>query len=667
MTRLDANGCELVEQTLAGDPGKRDALARMVQERVYPYLRRVTLDQHKAEDLTQDTLLAVLSSLGTMKSTDRFWPWVFTIASNLFREQIRSQTRHRTVPMSAIDESHLPASGEQQDGFGESSRRELAELMHQAMGRLAERYRMVLSLRFYEDMPYAEVAQAIGCTEFNARALFCRAKLALARELHKRGVARKAILPALLAFGATTLHPATAPAATVAVSSTAVAEGLFTVLFTAKTKVAVLVLLLMSAIGGWAFLHGRGSGASSAGIASPNRPAIGIGLSDAARTDGSPLYIHTVCHGRALGAKSGILPIFDIWFYFPEGVQGPRFKAYIPTDETDRKQVNWDIETADFNYHYIGDAEEMHLTNARAFCSEGHSSIMPTDSIEFCEFVQTMEGPMSHALVDKKGYTFQRDPQTGYVVSGMDTRPRAGTPLQSAVEYSPTMANHPFDFVPPSGMSVIDDRDAMHQRGWTYYRMVGQLGDQAITGVGQIPFTYTASRTRPQWIRLHIGDKYTLTDDGRQAVVQDPAGEVRLSMPGGSFLKGLSRPWEGFHTLDTIRRDAAAARCPYSRVPSEDPINIVRLQLNAEPTASAPPGGGVFTVDTGADLLLEARYWRTNDTQPVCELIFEYLQEVENAGDEFAPPQSAAQTPGQASSVPTPLWPVDLIALLGLG
>ncbi len=110
MTRLDANGCELVEQTLAGDPGKRDALARMVQERVYPYLRRVTLDQHKAEDLTQDTLLAVLSSLGTLKSTDRFWPWVFTIASNLFREQIRSQTRHRTVPMSAIDESHLPVT-----------------------------------------------------------------------------------------------------------------------------------------------------------------------------------------------------------------------------------------------------------------------------------------------------------------------------------------------------------------------------------------------------------------------------------------------------------------------------------------------------------------------------------------------------------------------------
>jgi hypothetical protein len=137
--------------------------------------------------------------------------------------------------MSTVEEAQLASRSDEQDGLAESSRRELAELTHQAMERITERYRMILSLRFYENMPYSEVAQTIGCTEFNARALFCRAKHALTRELRKRGVARKAMLPALVAFGTATLHPAAAPAATVAVSSAAVAEGVMTVLFTAKT------------------------------------------------------------------------------------------------------------------------------------------------------------------------------------------------------------------------------------------------------------------------------------------------------------------------------------------------------------------------------------------------------------------------------------------------
>jgi RNA polymerase sigma-70 factor (ECF subfamily) len=63
--------------------------------------------------------------------------------------------------------------------LAELSRRELAGLTREAMSRLDEAYRVVLSLRIYEGLPHAEVAGVIGCTETNARAKFFWAKRSL--------------------------------------------------------------------------------------------------------------------------------------------------------------------------------------------------------------------------------------------------------------------------------------------------------------------------------------------------------------------------------------------------------------------------------------------------------------------------------------------------------
>ncbi len=664
MSRLEGTELELVDLARGGDPRKVDALAERVRDRVYPYLRRVTLDEHKAEDLTQDTVLAVLNSLGNLRQTERFWSWVFTIASNLAREQVRTQIRHRTISMSAVDEAQLTTPRETADGLTEASRQELALLTQQAMSRVGERFRMVLALRFYEDLPHAAIAQVMGCTEFNARALFCRAKLVLARELKKLGVGRKGLLPALAAFGAMTLHPSAAPAATVTVSSTALAEGLLATLFTTKAKIAVALLLLVSAIGSWAFLGGGRSAASPRQPALLPPPPI-VTRPDGTRTfDTSPLYIRTVCHGRCLGAKSGIAPLFELWFCFPEGVDGPHLKRFVPVDDANRERVRWTIETADMNYNFWGAPGEIHVTNARSFCSMLHTAILPTDSAEFGAFVQEIDGKMSHAMVDKLGFAFERDPATGFVIAATDTRPRVAPTCRSTVEYNPPMEANPFAYVPPQDMEVIDDRDIMHRRGWTYYRVEGRLGEEAITGTGRIPFTYAASRTQPPWLRLRIGDRLTLTDDGRRAVVQDASGQIRLARPGRSFLRGMSRPWEGFHTLDTIRRDAAAVRCRYST--GHDELSRYLIHLLPDSVISTPnhPGHSAeYLVDAQADVLVNARYWLDTDPAPACTLQFTYLQELDEQTDEFAAPQIPAASPIDPPPDDTPLWPLDLMSL----
>jgi RNA polymerase sigma-70 factor (ECF subfamily) len=676
MTRYDATDRELVEQARGGDPQKLDALARLVQERVYPYLRRVTLDEHKAEDLTQETVFAVLKSLTGFGQAERFWPWVFTIATNFVRQHFRVQSRHRTVSMSRVEESHISGCGGD-DGLTETSRRELAELTRQAMDCVGERYRMVLALRFYEDMPHTEVARVMGCTEFNARALFFRAKHALVRELKRLGIGRTALVAALVAFGKMTLHPASASAAaaTVSVSSAAVAEGVIAGLLTAKAKVAVAAVLLLSAVGTWFVWHegiAGGSGRLPAASGPPSAMVTAPGIPQTAEmprpADTSPLYVHTICHGRSLAAINGIRELFEIWWYFPQGVNGPHMVRRVPVNEADRTVVNWGVETAEMNYAYYHGRNEIHIENARSFCPQLHVEILPTDSAVFCAFVAAMDGQGSHATVDKQGFTVQRDSGTGFVIGQTDTRPKMGAPYASTVEYNPPTQIDPFAYAPPADIELADDRDPMHKRGWTYFHVTGQFAGEAVTGAGQIPFTYAASLTNPAWLRLRIAERFIVSDDGRQALVRDSAGAVRLTFAGGSFLKGMSRPWEGFHTLNTVRRDAAGVRCRYTAAPAEEYVwMIVRVFQNADSTAGAGSGGGAeYRIDTAADLLGSVRYWQEAESAPVCELQFSYLDSVEGVGEEFEAPGTG--TPGAGEVIPggTPLWPLELLSRLSL-
>jgi RNA polymerase sigma-70 factor, ECF subfamily len=177
-------GCESIRRASIGDTDSLGRLAESVQQRVYPYIHRVVLDSNLSADLTQDTLVRVLSAVGRLRNVERFWPWVFTIAANTTRQHLRIRRRRREVPISAVDRRVLderlaradePAAGAAEEGLGAPTTK--------AIKRLNRRYQAVLSLRMLEGRSYDEVATRLGCSPGGARCLFLRAKRALRREL----------------------------------------------------------------------------------------------------------------------------------------------------------------------------------------------------------------------------------------------------------------------------------------------------------------------------------------------------------------------------------------------------------------------------------------------------------------------------------------------------
>ncbi len=166
---------QLVREALAGSRPSVDALVDLVRARVYAYLCHTTLDAHTAEDLTHDTIVAMLRSMGRLREADRFWPWVLTIASNSAKQQYRAQTAARRAHARIIARQRRQAAATQPPRPTESSD-ELYDATLQAIERMPTRIRTVLALRLYRRMPYAQIADLLDCSPMAARVAFVRAK-----------------------------------------------------------------------------------------------------------------------------------------------------------------------------------------------------------------------------------------------------------------------------------------------------------------------------------------------------------------------------------------------------------------------------------------------------------------------------------------------------------
>jgi len=203
----------------------------------------------------------------------------------------------------------------------------------------------------------------------------------------------------------------------------------------------------------------------------------------------------------------------------------------------------------------------------------------------------------------------------------------------------------------PESTKIIDNRDQMHKRGWTYFRISGQLNGQQVSGTGQIPFVYATSKRYSPWFKLQIGSSVTINDSGTTACVFDANGKALARYTGGSFFKGLGRPWMGLHTIDTVRRDAA-----------EQEVWFEAKKISGSNKSEVVLTGGqvklVYTIDMETDVIEKITF--STDSGDEGELRFSYLQNIDNPGSEFTRPRTGNYRSPQQSS-PGMLWLVKLI------
>lgn len=168
-----------------GDDAAFDALFERWAGKLLRFLERMVRDAAVAEELVQETFLRVHRARARYAPDAKFSTWLYTIASNVARNELRRPFRR--APHDSTDAEREGAPLElvaEESPVDEivNARREGAEV-EAALAHLPERQRAALWLAAVDGLSYAEVAKALETSESSVKALVHRARVALAAQL----------------------------------------------------------------------------------------------------------------------------------------------------------------------------------------------------------------------------------------------------------------------------------------------------------------------------------------------------------------------------------------------------------------------------------------------------------------------------------------------------
>src|SRR5919199_1232931 len=172
----------LVERAQVGDRGALEELYLLHFDRIYSYLHMSVGNRHDAEDLTTQTFLKMLESIGRFRwQAAPFSAWLFRIAHNLAMDHFRASRRWQ--PEEDVPEPEPPQeSAAEEEALESIGRASMLELIDN----LSMEQKQVLTLKFVFNLPNAEVATILGKTEGAVKSLQHRALVSLQKHLTKK-------------------------------------------------------------------------------------------------------------------------------------------------------------------------------------------------------------------------------------------------------------------------------------------------------------------------------------------------------------------------------------------------------------------------------------------------------------------------------------------------
>jgi RNA polymerase sigma-70 factor (ECF subfamily) len=141
---------------------------------LYGFFRRRLNGDLRAEDLTQETFIAVIRASAQYEQRALFRTYLYSIAMNL----LAAERRKRTKDSPPVKESPEPATREAPDSV---------LWIRQALDRLDESEREILMLREYEQLTYAEIAELLKVPVNTVRSRLFRSRMALKGHLEPEG------------------------------------------------------------------------------------------------------------------------------------------------------------------------------------------------------------------------------------------------------------------------------------------------------------------------------------------------------------------------------------------------------------------------------------------------------------------------------------------------
>ena len=179
----------LIKKFQEGDVGAYNQLVFRFKDRLLNFIYRFVNDLDLAEDLVQDTLLKLYTHKDSYQEIAKFSTWLYTIAANLARTELRKKKRRKTFSVTELsreDREFIIVSSDV-DPSEDLSSQNFERNIQLALAELPDDFKTIIILRDIQELSYDEISKIVDVPLGTVKSRINRGRVKLQQLLKKKG------------------------------------------------------------------------------------------------------------------------------------------------------------------------------------------------------------------------------------------------------------------------------------------------------------------------------------------------------------------------------------------------------------------------------------------------------------------------------------------------
>lgn len=186
--KMDAIVKQRIKEVIKGDQEAFGEIVELYKDKVFQLCYRMLGNRHEAEDLAQEAFVRAYVNIETFNRSRKFSTWLYRIATNVCIDRLRKKKPDYFLDAEVAGTegltlySQLAADGKSPDSEVETL--ELQEQVQEAIMQLSDKYRIVIILRYIDDLSLNEISEVLDMPLGTVKTRIHRGREALRKKLN---------------------------------------------------------------------------------------------------------------------------------------------------------------------------------------------------------------------------------------------------------------------------------------------------------------------------------------------------------------------------------------------------------------------------------------------------------------------------------------------------
>ncbi len=162
---------QIINLILSGDRSRFNSLIWRWEKPIYNFILRYLGNKELSREVTQKTLIRVYNNLAKLRDPEKFSSWIYQIASNLCKDEIKKMSHRNFISLDLIQENNENDGYRLPEHFHESERslpdeklnqKQVSSIVQKALQQLPEEQRVVIIMKEYQGLKFKEIAESLN-------------------------------------------------------------------------------------------------------------------------------------------------------------------------------------------------------------------------------------------------------------------------------------------------------------------------------------------------------------------------------------------------------------------------------------------------------------------------------------------------------------------------